>query len=180
MIGVLSKVTYATWSPTDKGAACTLSNGNLTVTYGAASVRSTISKSSGKWYWEVTSTSAAGGSRGVGNASASLANYPGFDANAIEYDKNGQTYTSNIGTAYGASFTTSVIGHALDVDARTITWYKDGVSQGVKSLPTNLTTGAIFAMVGKGGTPNAVCTANFGASKFVYPVPAGFSPGLYK
>lgn len=40
-------LTYATWNPSDKGAALTLSGGNLTVTKttaGAELVRSTISK----------------------------------------------------------------------------------------------------------------------------------------
>ena len=52
-------VTYATWNPADKGADITLSGGNLVATHtsdNAATVRANVGKSSGKWYWEITTT----------------------------------------------------------------------------------------------------------------------------
>lgn len=53
---------YATWNPADKGGGVILLNGNRSVSLSTTptdggSVRSTIGKSSGKWYWEVTVTS---------------------------------------------------------------------------------------------------------------------------
>lgn len=51
--------TYATLNPSDKDAAITLSGGDLTMssaTNAWRSVRATIGKSSGKWYWEVTNS----------------------------------------------------------------------------------------------------------------------------
>ena len=77
--------TYATWNPSDKDASVTLSGGNLVASSTSASwaaVRSTISKSSGKWYWEYTVTAIGNGhTQGIGNSSATLANYVGQDAN---------------------------------------------------------------------------------------------------
>src|ERR1017187_1208825 len=46
---------YATWNPSDKDAGIGLTNGNLTATYTNTStglIRSTISKTTGIWYWE--------------------------------------------------------------------------------------------------------------------------------
>jgi hypothetical protein len=50
---------YATLDPANTGPGYTLSNGNLTLTHqlspsGWLASRSTVSVSSGSWYWEVT------------------------------------------------------------------------------------------------------------------------------
>lgn len=57
--GAVVGTTYATWNPADKSADITLSLGNLKATQTTSSwdsVRSTIGKTSGKWYWEYTMT----------------------------------------------------------------------------------------------------------------------------
>src|SRR3989344_5257710 len=51
--------TFATWNPSDKSASITFSGSDLTATGPTSgstffSVRATIGKSSGKWYWEST------------------------------------------------------------------------------------------------------------------------------
>jgi len=140
LVALMSQKTarsYATWSPSDKHASVTLSGGNLTATcttaYGL--VRSTQGKSSGKWYWEITFSGSASNYYllGVGNSSAALANYLGSDAHGKAYiGFTGQKWTSGAGAAYGLAFTAGdVIGVALDMDAGTITFYKNNVSQGV-------------------------------------------------
>jgi hypothetical protein len=170
--------TYATWNPSDKNASITLSNGNLTATdsSGWFSCRSTISVSKGKWYWEYTVVSGTTQNiYGIANASASLSNLPGGDANGWGYQSvDGQKANNNSASAYGSTFTNGdVIGVALDMDGGTITMYKNGTSQGI--MFSSL-TGSIFAAVGMRG---ASVTANFGATAFAQTVPSGFNAGLY-
>lgn len=172
--------TYATWNPSDKGTNLTLSGGNLTATVGAGggAVRSTIGKSSGKWYWEVTRN--AGGTDcviGIANSSAGLNAAIGLDANGWGYiGSNGNKLNNSSSVAYGATYaSTDVIGVALDMDAGTVVFYKNNVSQG--TAYTGL-TGTIFAAFGTGNTGDNV-TANFGATALTYSPPGGFNAGLY-
>jgi hypothetical protein len=134
---------------------------------------------SGKWYWEVTVTSIGSGGAneviiGIGTSAAALGNYIGADAFGWGYDSSGQKQHAASGPAYGASYTTgAVIGVALDLTAGTLTFYKNGVSQG--TAYTGL-SGPFFAMTSGGG--NAILTCNFGQSAFAYTVPTGFNTGL--
>jgi hypothetical protein len=61
------------------------------------------------------------------------------------------------------------------MDAGTITFYKNGVSQGAAFSGI---TGTVFAAEGTTNNTDA-CTANFGASAFSYTPPSGFSAGLF-
>ncbi len=93
-----------TWNPSDKSTNVTLSNGNLTYLKTAAAThdgtcRATISKATGKWYWEVLIVNIAGGNSesagGIANSSAPLTNYVGSDANGWGYlGVNGLSYHS--------------------------------------------------------------------------------------
>ncbi len=179
--------TYATWNPSDKSAGVTLSGGNLTaaVSITPGAVRSTIGKSSGKWYWEMTVGSVDGAGNpllsGIGLSTADINSsnpYPGSDANGYGYyGANGQKYNNGSGAAYGATYTTNdVIGFALDMGAGTITFYKNGVSQGTAF--TSL-SGTFFALVGGTYGASVSGTYNFGATTFAQSVPSGFNPGLY-
>ena len=167
---------YATtWNPSDKGSACVLSNGNLTGTSPSdnGSVRSTFGASAGKWYWEVTSTSSTPPGIGVGNGSASLSLYPGSTSGAWAWFANeGRKYTAGAATAYGTagSLTGVVIGVALDMDAGTVTLYRNGVSMGV--MYSGL-TGTLYALCGGNSAVASDFTANFGASAFAYTPPSG-------
>lgn len=174
-------VTYATWNAADKNANITLSGGNLTASHDAGNagawegVRSTIGKTSGKWYWELTF---AGQPRmsAVANTSASLTNFFGGDANGWGYyGGDGQKYTGGTGSAYGSTYVVGdVIGVALNMDAGTVTFYKNGVSQGQAFSGL---TGTIYAG-GTTDTSSASFTANFGATAFAQTVPTGFCQGL--
>jgi hypothetical protein len=174
-----ASVTYATWNPSDKSSNIGLSNGNLTMTRINASdaycsARSTISVSAGKKYWENTVQVSGPWVVGIGKAAASLAAYAGFDANGWGYIQTGGKYTGGANTAYGATFVAGdVIGVALDMDAGTLTFYKNNVSQGVAYSGL---TGPMFAMstVNK-ASPAGAITTNFGASAFAYTPPAGFT-----
>ena len=181
-LSTVAAVTYATWNPADIGSQLTLSGGNLILTKTTAnawrSVRSTIGKSSGKWYWEITISNTAGqGTPGVANASASLETAVGLDVNGWSYYGNsGQKFTNNSGSAYGEAWTNAhTIGVALDMDAGTLIFLKDNVSQGTAFSSLSGTLYAAMGLHFNGDTS----TVNFGASAMTYSPPSGYNAGLY-
>jgi hypothetical protein len=169
---------YATWNPLDHFSTnVDFSNANLkyTVPGGTYSnggvATSTITMTSGKWYCEMTVLSAA---NMVGIAKLPRANmrFLGDDVTGYGYYTNGGKYNGSGLVSYGASFTTNdVIGVALDLDAGTLTFYKNGVSQGTAF--TGLSGEFVFAT--GNAFQNAVITAvNFGQQPFAYTPPAGY------
>ena len=185
---------YATWNPFDDGNM-TLSNGNLTAVGQNTFARSTIGKSSGKWYWEYTITNfnvqLCTPTLGIAKSTANNSTYLGFDANGwahvMSYYYLGDPYAPNgIGLKYnnstygiygGTYVTGAVMGVALNMDDGELTFYLNGVSQGVAF--TGL-SGVMYAAVGNQTSPTAATyTANFGASAFAYSVPSGYNSGLY-
>lgn len=120
-------------------------------------------KTTGKWYFEVT-----------GMSSYSYV-FLGENQTACAPANGTLNYFKEL--ISGVSRTADVYGVALDVDNTTATIYKNGVVAKVVPL----------------GTPNVVRVAvastscnvivpfsfNFGQSNFVYPVPAGFSLGMW-
>ncbi len=180
---------YATWNPSDKGSGVTLSGGDLTAsitTTGGANglVRATIGKASGKYYWEITldstNTSFVDVSIGVANTSASIALFLGKDANGWAWYQGTGTITNN--THPDPNYDTTlfavneVIGVALDMDSGTLVFYRDGVSKGTAFSSL---TGTLYPAISNGDSISSVTsgiTANFGASSFAYPPPAGYGP----
>ena len=171
-------ITYATWNPSDKNANVTLSSWNLTasvawwVTHYAA--RATIWKSSGKWYWEVTVISNVWIMFiWVGNVLMSIVNdsYVWFDVKWWSYYTLGTKYTSAGGSAYASAYTNGdVIWVALDMDAGTITMYKNNVSQWVMF---NSLTWTLFPAISLYWASSI--SAKFGATAFTYSPPGWFS-----
>lgn len=177
---------FATLNPADKDTNITLSNGNLTAVNGSTgswkSVRSTISVSTGKWYWETTinATDAANDAlTGIALGTDPMDNFCGaYSTGWGYYGGAGIKLNNSASSAYGATFTTGdVIGTALDIGGGTVEMYKNGVSQGV--MFTGL-TGPMFAMPSCfAGSPTTQITMNFGATPFAFSVPGGYNPGLY-
>lgn len=181
IMGFMSK-SYATWNPADTDASIALSGGNLTAVAGATGykgVRSTLSKSSGKWYWELYCTQMGGayaGKLGTANSSEVLSSGIGVDTNGEGYYNAGHLYYNGTFNAYGAAFATAdVIGVALDASTGYVTYYKNNVSQGQE---TYAVTGPYFAAIGL-ATSGTTITANFGATAFTYTPPTGYNAGLY-
>lgn len=168
--------------PNISSPAPTYTNANLTGSVtGSASTYSQIigtqSVSSGKWYVEITATSANrlvigfsqpnGLSTTVGGGSSGV-NYVAYRSDT------GNKYINAALTAYGATFTTNdIIGIALDLDNLQCTFYKNNVSQG---LITGLTAGeyTINARSGDSTAVAATFNANFGQRPFTYTPPTGF------
>ena len=168
---------YAVLNPLDKSPSLTISNGNLTQYTTATTyqygVRSSIRVSSGKWYWEtfiVNRTSGIivginGTSLPMGENDNAFAATPSYGYNSV----NGNKFVNGVSSAYGASYTSSaVIGIALDMDAGTLTFYKDNVSQGTAA------TGISGSFAACNATWNSELNANFGQQPFTYTPPSGF------
>ena len=172
---------YAVWNPL-KTYNATFTNGNLDASVAATSGSGTdvglggFGMSSGKWYWEVTCNSITAAMIGISDASASASSSSVFTANGWAYYSGGQKYNNNSGPSYAASFTSGdIIGVALDMDAGTLAFYKNGASQGV-AYSTGLTGKTMIAMVGTGsGSVTQTYSANFGQRAFAYTAPSGYN-----
>lgn len=120
-------------------------------------------KTSGKWYFEVTGMSPYSYIfLGENQTACAPAN------GTLGYFKemiNGSTSTSD------------VYGVALDVDNKTATIYKNGVSAKVIPLGTpNVVRVAVAANICNLTVPFSF---NFGQSNFAHPAPAGFNLGMW-
>jgi hypothetical protein len=176
-VGGTVRGNYCTLNPLFFNGVTTIvpTNGNLDFTFASAANRSaygTIGMSSGKWYCEVIYTT-LGSSPNPGLSlvtNADTSNFVGFGSAQYSYDSSGVKINNNSSSAYGASWNTSnVIGIAFDADAGTLTFYKDGVSQGVAF--SGLTAGSyVFGVTSYQGTGNT----NFGQRPFAYTAPSGF------
>jgi len=176
-VGGTVRGNYCTLNPLDKSTAGGVTrNGNLDYAGTTTSwdmIRSTFGMSSGKWYWEVSVNSSTYGITGIAQASVVLQNNYFNSGFCVGYNaSNGDKYSGTGGaTGYGASWSASgdICGVAFDADAGTITFYKNGTSQGVAY--TGL-TGTYFPTHTLYHTSTA--TINFGQRPFAYTAPSGF------
>lgn len=181
MIGVRTisagKRIYPTWNPDDKGAAMTLSNGNLTavVSGGQAAVRATQAKSAGRWYWESTLNLSGTGRIGIASATFSITNVPGEDPYSWVVKGNGAAVTNGSTVFTLASFNIGdILGLALDCDNHTLTAYINNSNVGTfTSLPSST---AFYPVAGT--QSNLDINTRFGPT-LTYSPPSGFSPGFY-
>lgn len=185
--------TAVTWNPSDKASLVVLSNGNRTATRTGAttnqSVRATLSRSSGKYYFEVRMDTAGAPSNysmvGVCTSSLSLSNYIGQDSTSVGYEPTGQRYTNGAGAAYGATYTAgNVIGVAVDIDSGKVWYAKDNTWQAsgnpaagtnpAVTLSAGLTLFPALSLYAASTQP--ALTARFKSSDLSYSPPSGFSP----
>ena len=162
------------------GSSLTLSQANLKITCAGAywaALPATFGVSSGKWYWEVHITNLANNSMlGITKETDTGATtgqnvYPGISANSYGYIAGGQKYNNATGTSYGASYTTNdIIGIALNMDAGTLTYYKNNTPQGTAFSGLS---GIYLPSIGVNDTNTAV-SVNFGQRPFTYTPPTGF------
>jgi hypothetical protein len=162
---------YCTWNPLNTASNLGLANGNLDTTSfsGSSDAYSygTIGVSSGKWYYEATPTTVIAASFymiGWGRGNKLTSN--GSDE-YLYYSTGARRGASS--ASYGASWTAGdVIGIALDLNAGTLVFYKNGVSQGTAFTGI---TGTVFP---KFGYWHGLGNFNFGQRPFAYTAPSGF------
>lgn len=186
----------ATWNPADKTAGFTLSGGDLTASDGGSSsyenVRATEGKSSGKYYWEITVTSASVGNDmvvGLRNDAENISDNWSI-ADDFGLRSNGSTTvggsSATVAITPGISFDAlnAVIMQAVDFDAGKYWQGRDGVwagtpegdpAAGTDPTITNIPAGTWKPWVGTDNSGNTVSfTANFGATAYAHTAPAGF------
>jgi len=174
---------FCTWNPLRVNTTAALSSvGNLLATMNTnnqAAIAGTIDVVSGKWYWEVLINQNAAFVGVTVSTYNGYANITGIDGSLHYYASNGNIYEGTGGastnTAYGAtSGDGDVIGVALNMDDRTIAFYKNGtLLAAAVSLPH---TGVGYTPSFSTGTSGAVVTgmANFGQFPWRYDPPSGF------
>jgi hypothetical protein len=175
-VGGTVRGNYATLNPLSKiYTDATFSNGNLSATGSTNNQNGGFSTiqipTTGQWYAECVMTATGGGNPfvGVGAGTASLGLV------GASYRANGDKELSNGASAYGATWTTNdVIGVAIDTSAGSITFYKNGTSQGVAftNLNATFTNGLFFSFQNSVGTTTFVY--NFGQRSFAYTAPSGY------
>jgi hypothetical protein len=169
---------YATLNPLNKAlsAGNGFSNGNLTYSQGAETdgqAVATIVPTTGKWYCELVYPTATG--------------YPvigvhrGGDVGlwyniGIAYRGNsGDKIIDSSSSAYGAAFgVNDVMGIALNLDAGTVTFYKNNTSQGAITLPSSTTGWSPYLGWSYNLGNGTVGHINFGQRPFAYTPPTGF------
>jgi hypothetical protein len=171
---------YATFNPlTANASVYTLTNGNLDIsciTTSAPVALATIAVNSGKWYWEVTLSDSFTYVGAATIDSRSSASFLGEIAGQFMYNPNSPSNSYVDGNIYNyatASAGTSgdVIGVALNFDTNTITFYKNGVSQGAFS--SSILGTSTWAPAFKVNATNSA-VFNFGQRAFAYTAPSGF------
>jgi hypothetical protein len=172
---------YCTINPLQSVPAAVLSNGNLdglVNSYYPQTMIGSIFQSTGKWYAECTVTLS---SDGLGHIigivgpdfKVAAVEYVGNNAASYSYKYNGQKFNNASGVSYGSSYgLNDVIGIAMDLDGGTLTFYKNGVSQG--QAYSGLTGLKAFAASLGGASPGYKCVWNFGQRQWAYAAPAGF------
>mgnify|MGYP003642663584 CR=1 FL=1 len=187
-----------------------LTQGNNTITLGGGTEKkagsATIGVASGKFYWEVKLLSQSAETYctiGISGASNLESGTAGSQSTDYLYRGQNGTLKNNGGsTSYGATWGVgNIIGVALDCTSaqNTLTFYKDGASQGAINITSVASTpnGVYLPTSGKEASATPVFNFNFGngyfgttaittnsgngysgaegASKFNYTVPSGYS-----
>ena len=181
---------YATWNPSDKSSYIALTNGNLTAASSSGtgawrSVRSTIGKSSGKWYWEVKIEPGSAGNyaaMGIADTNPPLNGAFGGTPNYFQMSSASGTFLSqgylSVGTK-PAMAAGDVFSFLLDADAKVLFMYRNCSLVNSGGYVATSLTGTSYAVVSAYASTHPAMTANFGQTSFVCPVTTGYNAGLY-
>jgi hypothetical protein len=177
---------YCTLYPLWKGANITMSNGNLDATMSAASdasFMSTITMTSGKWYWEVLLNSVSTDYPYIGVATPDF-NYQAVGGSCIRSSATGFFKASNANkwnlssSSYGSSFANGdIMMIAYDADNAKIYFGKNGTWDASSDPATSANpafTGVNAPVTPAGFVYNCSWTMNFGQRAFAYTAPSGF------
>ena len=157
---------------TDNGS---FSAGMLKYTQGSTGgrmCRGTIGVSSGKWYWEWKNLG-GNNSHGISGPNESLGTYAGGTSDSYAYFVDGNKYNVSSASYGDAIGTNDIVGTALDMDAGTLTFYLNNVSQGVAFSGLS---GTYYPAFGSSNVSVVTFETNFGTRPFIYAPPDGFLP----
>jgi hypothetical protein len=165
---------YSVMNPISvQGVYSSMTEANMAVSLGAAAARGAVGSifvATGKWYWEVVAAGAAAIDQ-IGIISTAGTFNGGVINEGVIYWADGKKAIDGTSSAYGATYAANdVIGVAIDCDAATIVFYKNGVSQGSISMTARTYAPAICTASGAGGPYRL----NFGQRAFSYTPPSGF------
>ena len=186
-----SDPTPVTWNPLDTHSDISLSEDYFTATKATAntwrSARATLARSSGKFYFEMVVVGQTNNNImvGIATADASLVQYTGQNVYSWAYYGNtGRKYHNAANTVYGDTYTTGdVISVAVDLDAGSVWFAKNGVWQGSGDpseganpayTSTTISQNSIFPGVGVYASGDSVRLITFRPLLYHNP-PDGFS-----
>jgi hypothetical protein len=173
----------------------TMSNGNLTATVANPNwligARSTAYKSSGKYYFEVTTTTTRGNGDSVGillSTGTYTDLHNGQNCTVVIHAGSGLIYSSNSssGKSLGSDLANgNIVGVAIDLTARRGWFRKNGGlwNNDASADPAAGTNGVVVAtgsfgpsvgFTSSGSTAGDAMTANFGQSAYSMTPPSGF------
>jgi len=179
---------YATLNPLDRRSTVVLSNGNLDVTTSTAywsGVKGTIGVTSGKYFFEATSTGPFANKIFFGICASSVVIDPSSNVQddlterakgmLIFCDDGKYQLDDNSRTSYSTSLASGdVIAVALDLDGSTVQFYKNGTALGVIDIsgsPLASTTVVPFFV---SFYTDTIGYFNFGQRAFAYAAPSGY------
>ncbi len=181
---------WATLNPLHDGAQVGPEDGNLkfawssTGNYHQVGTATIGMPGDGKWYWEVTKLSTRSDSESIGILREDGGVGGGMrdgqsGTPSYSYEVNGEKNKNASGSSYGATYAQNdVIGVAVDLTpggtSGTITFYKNGTSQGVAFSDIDTSYTWLPAVDGYGQSPPSEYTLNFGQRPFEYTPPTGF------
>jgi hypothetical protein len=167
---------YATWNPLETITTSKPTNGNLDYAPSSTSPQVAFSSiaipSTGKWYAEITkgdaNTSWPVGIQGPTRSGITYAS----QTEGIAYWAGGQIYKDSalIRSGLVTATTNDVIGIAVDSDAKTVLFYKNGV---VITTAISYTYSQVWFACGN-YVSGLLFYANFGQRPFAYTAPSGF------
>ena len=167
-------ITYATLNPSDKGAG-TLSASNTTIsgtTTGFA--RSTIGKTSGKYYIEYTITGGDPSFSEPGISAGSNSNTQYLGGNSLSfmyYPYDGTIYHGGAGTSGCSNYPGggTIISMVIDCDNNLLYLFKSGIASCSAISISAITTAKYIAAGGETGTSTQwEVNINFGQNAFTY------------
>jgi len=172
---------YCTANPLMLASPIALANGNLQVSgtnlFGTwKSQAATFAVNSGQYYWEAT-VSSASTAYGLGVAATEndliATHYPGYTATSYGYHFDGTKINNASSSGYGSAFGAgTVIGVALNADNGQLTFYRNGISQGVAFTVTS--GKSYYPIFGIAGGDTTQFDINFGQRPFAYSAPSGY------
>ena len=167
---------FATLNPLNVSSDLSITQANLLVSKSTNAGRTlfgTIAASSGKVYWEVLWNSVgANDAASTGISIPSFSNTGGIGSSgSIAYLQDGRKQVEGSVSAYGDRVVANdIIGVALDLDAGTLVFYNNNVSQGTAATGITGEYVAACSMYNSGDG----FYINFGQRPFAYTPPSGF------